>query len=106
MPPEDDLFSSSQGLVILGKQGMEAPLHPCIYPLLPAFPLMEVLATLRDSSFKKRALLFSCRPLIVVHKYSTIDILIPYHMVRIGYGFIHFNMRKISILQVMLRSQY
>lgn len=58
MPPEDDLFSSSQGLVILGKQGMEAPLHPCIYPLLPAFPLMEVLAALRDSSFKKKSSAF------------------------------------------------
>lgn len=102
MPPEDDLFSSSQGLVIRGKPGMEAPHHPCIYPLLPTFPLVEVLAALRESSFRA----FFLQALDTLHKYSTIDILIPYHMVRIGYGFIHFNMRKISILQVTLRSQY
>lgn len=62
MPPEDDLFSSSQGLVILGKQGMEGPLHPCIYPLLPAFPLVEVLAALRESSFKKKLCSFLAGP--------------------------------------------
>ena len=62
MPPEDDLFSSSQGLVILGKQGMEATLHPCIYTLLPAFPLVEVLAALRESSFKKKLCFFLAGP--------------------------------------------
>ena len=103
MPLEDGVFSSSQGLMILGKQGREAPLHPSTHPPLPTFPLVELLATMRDSSFSSAS---SCTPLLLVYKYSTIYILIPYHMVRLGYEFIHFNMRKISILQAMLRSQY
>lgn len=60
----------------------------------------------RESLVSEKSSAFFLRALDTLHKYSTIDILIPYHMVRIGYGFIHFNMRKISILQVTLRSQY
>lgn len=48
------MFSRSQILILLGKQGREAPIHPS----LPILPLVEAPATTTDSSFSSACLAY------------------------------------------------
>lgn len=71
-------------MTILGKRGREAPLHAS----LPALPLEEVLAT---TGALTSALLFSSTTLVILYKDLIVYILIPYHVARVGYGFMYFS---------------